>query len=410
MNFLDVDFPGVTEAYRGSLEDWLELFERYAFPKTGDTETSTEMQRIFKRYTEVTYEDWLDIIIKCARDEIWYEEKINLSIRELYLVIRKYPHIEEKLKTSYNRLLEKSNLDNSLIKIEIDGKGEFDLQTAFMPCEKVANSDDFARPGIYLWKRLPQDNKSAAYYVGKAKNIKTRTQDHLRMRERDSKALHGALRSWTAEAFNIAIIRFCDVDDLNTLEQVWIANLDTYNCENDYNLTPGGDGGNGHKTVTSDMLRQVLDLLSDKSDNALSFTKIGKKVGLSTKTIRKINKVNYFDPYFKDMAEKNLGMSENDFFACLRTPDDISRIDKNQARSTYDAWDVKIGSESLGIVRSVKAAWQLIIQNEEKFPGSTTTISQNTFCRKRPHSVTFYSNDGTERVYTAKPEPKSKSS
>ena len=410
MNFLDVDFPEITEAYHGSLSDWLELFERFAFPKTGDTETSTEMQRIFKRYTEITYEDWLDIIINCARDEIWYEEKINLSIRELYLVVRKYPRIEEKLKTSYNRLLEKSNLDNSLIKIEIDGKGEFDLQTAFMPCEKVANSDDFARPGIYLWKRLPQDNKSAAYYVGKAKNIKTRTQDHLRMRERDSKALHDALRSWTAEAFNIAIIRFCDVDDLNTLEQVWIANLDTYNCENDYNLTPGGDGGNGHKTVTADMLRRVLELLSDKSNEALSFAKIADAVGLSPKTVRKINKVNYFDPYFKNMAETTLGMSENDFFACLRTPDDISRIDKNQARSTYDAWDVQLGSESLGIVHSLKAAWQLIIQNEEKFPGSTTTTSQNTFCKKSPHSVTFSSNDGTERVYTAEPKPKSKSS
>ncbi len=103
MNFLDNDFPEVTEAYRGSLEDWLELFERYAFPKMGDTETSTEMQRIFKRYTEVTYEDWLDIVIKCARDEIWYEEKINLSIRELYLVVRKYPRIEEKLKAIYKQ-------------------------------------------------------------------------------------------------------------------------------------------------------------------------------------------------------------------------------------------------------------------------------------------------------------------
>jgi hypothetical protein len=110
MNFLDVDFPEVTEAYRGSLEDWLELFERYAFPRTGDTETTAEMKRIFKRYTEVTYEDWLDRVIKCARDEIWYEEKINLSIRELYLVVRKYPRIVEKLKTIYNKFSISNNL------------------------------------------------------------------------------------------------------------------------------------------------------------------------------------------------------------------------------------------------------------------------------------------------------------
>jgi uncharacterized coiled-coil protein SlyX len=108
MNIFDNDFPEVTEAYRGSLEDWLELFERYAFPKTGDTETSAEMKRIFKRYTEVTYEDWLDIIIKCARDEIWYEEKINLSIRELYLVVNKVARISEKLRAAYNRF---SNFD-----------------------------------------------------------------------------------------------------------------------------------------------------------------------------------------------------------------------------------------------------------------------------------------------------------
>lgn len=101
MNFLNVDFPEVTEAYKGSLEDWLELFERYAFPKTSDTETSAEMKRIFKRYPEVTYEDWLDSVINFARDEIWYEEKINLSTRELYLVVNKVARLSEKLKNAY---------------------------------------------------------------------------------------------------------------------------------------------------------------------------------------------------------------------------------------------------------------------------------------------------------------------
>ena len=124
MNFLDVDFPEVTEAYRGSLEDWLELFERYAFPRTGDTETTVEMKRIFKRYPEVTYEDWLDIVIKCVRDELWYEEKINLSIRELYLVVNKVARIDEKLRKIYtnlsssNNLLEQQYLQEALSYIE----------------------------------------------------------------------------------------------------------------------------------------------------------------------------------------------------------------------------------------------------------------------------------------------------
>jgi hypothetical protein len=101
MNFLDTDFPEVTEAYRGSFEDWLELFERYAFPRTGDTETTAEMKRIFKRYPEITYEDWLDRVIKSVRDELWYEEKINLSTRELYLVVNKVARLDKKLRAFY---------------------------------------------------------------------------------------------------------------------------------------------------------------------------------------------------------------------------------------------------------------------------------------------------------------------
>jgi group I intron endonuclease len=104
MNFLDNDFPEVTEAYHGSLEDWLELFERYAFPVGEETDTSIEMKRYLKYNPEATYEDWLDRVIKFVRDEIWYEEKINLSIRELYLVVNKVARISEKLRATYNKL------------------------------------------------------------------------------------------------------------------------------------------------------------------------------------------------------------------------------------------------------------------------------------------------------------------
>jgi hypothetical protein len=68
------------------------------------------MKRIFKRYPEINYTDWLDKVILELCDEIWYEKKINLSTGELYLVVKKYPRIEEKLKAIYNKL----NINDSI--------------------------------------------------------------------------------------------------------------------------------------------------------------------------------------------------------------------------------------------------------------------------------------------------------
>ena len=160
MNIFDNDFPEVTEAYRGSLEDWLELFERYAFPIAGNTETSAEMKRIFKRYPEATYEDWLDIVIKCARDEIWYEEKINLSIRELYLVVNKVARLSEKLRNAYNINTNKIPLTetNSTYKITSDALSAF--KDSFEDiCKRAADDsaktvDSFTDKDLFYWRTL----------------------------------------------------------------------------------------------------------------------------------------------------------------------------------------------------------------------------------------------------------------
>ena len=301
MNFLDNDFPEVTEAYHGSLEDWLELFERYAFPRTGDTETSLEMKRIFKRYHEVTYEDWLDIVIKCARDEIWYEEKINLSIRELYLVVNKVVRLGEKLRAAYNRQLLANNLVfestteveapelDTAVTIDKSSKVEIkdNLYTLAIPFKTLG---DFYRSlpigrqsGIYIIK-LNKPNKLPAYYVGKSVDIRYRIQTHFRAPVRDSKKLHNAIRKYPADYFEIGVLEFVSPNDLNTREIYWITELDLCNSY-DLNLTHGGDGASRYK-ITPQIHDEIADLLLTSD---LPLSKIAANYGVTSKVISQIN-------------------------------------------------------------------------------------------------------------------------
>jgi group I intron endonuclease len=87
--------------------------------------------------------------------------------------------------------------------------------------------------GIYVWKL-----NGVCKYVGKSVDVHQR----MNRNHHDNKALSRAIVKYGLESFEKEVICYCDVDELNTLEEYYIKKLRTHRSENGYNLTWGGDG------------------------------------------------------------------------------------------------------------------------------------------------------------------------
>jgi group I intron endonuclease len=87
--------------------------------------------------------------------------------------------------------------------------------------------------GIYVWKL-----NGVPKYVGKGVDV------HQRMKKnhRDNKALSLAIAKYGLDAFEKEVVCYCNVDELNELEEYYIRKLRTHRSEGGYNLTWGGDG------------------------------------------------------------------------------------------------------------------------------------------------------------------------
>jgi group I intron endonuclease len=92
---------------------------------------------------------------------------------------------------------------------------------------------EFVPSGIYIWKL-----NGVPKYVGKGVDV------HLRMNRnhRDNMALSRAISKYGFDAFEKEVICYCEIDELNQLEEYYIRELHTHRSENGYNLTWGGDG------------------------------------------------------------------------------------------------------------------------------------------------------------------------
>ena len=260
----------------------------------------------------------------------------------------------------------------SAVVATIKGK-QYKFLTSFMPVEKLAK-EEFSRSGIYVWQRLPYENKPPAYYVGKAKNLYDRTQQHIKPGEQDSVALHAALKKYGLDKFVFAVIEFCAVGELNDRERFWIKELNTYLDNQDYNLTPGGDGGRGLWKVTPEMFEQIIDQLQNST---LTFREIGDHWGLHYTTISDINKGRF--EYIKEL----ISASNINIAFPIRSKDSIQRITKDTMGKVHDeqakAWNlivtynrlsddkqavIKTGSENLGVFLGKAAAWDKICEIE----------------------------------------------
>lgn len=269
-------------------------------------------------------------------------------------------------------LWEDASSEQSLVSTSIKGR-QYNFLTSFMPVEKLSK-EDFSKPGIYVWQRLPYGNKPPAYYVGQALNLYTRTEQHAKAGKRDSVALHAAIQKHGPQAFVIAIIEVCTADELDDRERFWIKELNTYLDKQDYNLTPGGDGGRGLWKVTPEMFEQIIDQLKNSS---LTFHEIGDKWGLHYTTISDINKGRF--EYIKELTSA----SNIDITFPIRSKASIQSITKDTMNKVHDkqakAWNLivtynrlsdngqavlKTGSENLGRFVGKAAAWNRICEIE----------------------------------------------
>ena len=121
--------------------------------------------------------------------------------------------------------------------------------------------------GIYVWKL-----NGVPKYVGKGVDVHRR----MNRNHRDNRALSLAVAKYGFDAFEKEIVCYCEIEELNALEERYIRELHTHRSENGYNLTWGGDGvgagedhplfgvtGDAHPSWGRKHSRETLEKLSE---------------------------------------------------------------------------------------------------------------------------------------------------
>jgi hypothetical protein len=190
-------------------------------------------------------------------------------------------------------------------KVPVNVKGiEAEFATPFLSYDKLLNNQKFLNnrklAGIYIYKRIATDGKPAAYYIGQAKagRLVGRFRDHASARTGDSLLLHLAIDKYTINKFEIAIIEFCpeasDVD-LDNKEKDWIKKFNTFVDRNDYNATPGGDGGVHYKLIpNTEPFNYVIKLLKESDYTNTKIAELLKEkysIKVDKTLIGKLNKL-----------------------------------------------------------------------------------------------------------------------
>lgn len=249
--------------------------------------------------------------------------------------------------------------------------------TPFLPIDKLCTKE-FARPGIYIWRQ----DSSDAYYVGQAVNIQKRTLTHSKAPVRDSKKLHNAIRVHGTSAFTAAVITFCSASkqELDDLEKRWIEKLDTFWDRNDFNLTPGGEGGRGG-SLSIDDFKVLVEQLRQTGPDALDYTELAGYWGFKKHSnIRKINLG--LSDYTREYAEE-LGITFP-----IRPEEDVAQVGHDRQREKNPQskhWNLvctygrlndagryeETGREILGTFIGHKNAWRKLIEIERTRYGTS---------------------------------------
>ena len=120
-------------------------------------------------------------------------------------------------------------------------------------------------------------------YIGKTtKGIESRFKKHIedsKRRDKENRPLYRAMNKYGVEHFNIEVIEFCSVEDLEIREQYWIKEYDSYS--NGYNATLGGDG----KFLFD--YSQILQLIREQK----TYKEICEIIGCSEDTVRAVSNI-----------------------------------------------------------------------------------------------------------------------
>lgn len=109
--------------------------------------------------------------------------------------------------------------------------------------------------GIYSIK----NTANGKLYIGQAKNISSRWKTHiwkLNTNRHHNRYLQSAWNKYGADSFVFSVVCLCEEQSLETLEVIYIAELNSYVGNFGYNLTTGGEGTTGH-TLTDDVKKHI---------------------------------------------------------------------------------------------------------------------------------------------------------
>lgn len=184
-------------------------------------------------------------------------------------------------------------VDTNTSTVEINGK-TYNFATPFLDCYSFYKrfTGQPRQSGIYIMRRNADKFSgidSPKYYVGKSVDILYRIRTHFRAPTNDSPSLHGAIRKYGADSFDVAVIIFSDPTTLNTEETFWITELNTMNSAVGYNLKAGGEGGASKHIVDEEVHEAIIQ---DLSETDLTFTAIAVKHGLAASSQTIISDIN----------------------------------------------------------------------------------------------------------------------
>ena len=133
--------------------------------------------------------------------------------------------------------------------------------------------------GIYRYYNIV-NGKS---YVGRAKNLRHRHIEHLSLLNKGIEPctkLNNAWQKYGADKFAYEVLCYCDEEDLNAMERMYIEHFDSF--RNGYNCNEGGSGNSGF-THTDETKQRISNarrgsVASDATRSKLSAWQIGKRL------------------------------------------------------------------------------------------------------------------------------------
>lgn len=91
--------------------------------------------------------------------------------------------------------------------------------------------------------------------------------------------LYRAFNKYGIENFSIEVLEEVDNSMLSEREIYWIAKLDTFNSQNGYNATLGGEGG--HRIYTEEDMKRIISLW----ESGMTISDINAETGIGIRTI-----------------------------------------------------------------------------------------------------------------------------